>query len=404
MHKKVRLRRLAIAFSALLTVLTLCACAALKIVTDIMAVRAEDLARVAQHSRDVGQLAELESRIESWSRVADYIGWGVGTLVLAGSLLIVAGMYHYVFRPLLDVAASMKRFTGGEREVRAKTSAGLELATAADNFNEMADIITGQHTRMLDFLGGAAHELKDPVQVMRVALQEFAPGRALPAESLMRSRLAVLSREVDRLERMVETYLDASNVEWKRLDLQQGRQDLRQLAQQVVRLYETFSSIHRVSLSVPEQAVCVFSDADRLSQVFHTLLTNAIEFSPQGGIVEASVTVEGNEAIVGVTDHGIGISEKDLARIFEPFQKLAAAHQTGPGASVALAVARRIVEAHRGRIEVTSKVGEGSTFRVRLPLAVPLAPGKAPSRPAAEGEVHTGPARRESGPESSMRA
>jgi signal transduction histidine kinase len=184
----------------------------------------------------------------------------------------------------------------------------------------------------------------------------------------------LLGREVDRLERMVETYLDASNVEWKRLDLQQGRQDARLLLQQVVRLYETFSSIHRVTLSVPEQPVWVFSDPDRLSQVFHTLLSNAIEFSPRGGIIEAALTIEQNEAVARVTDHGIGIAEEDVPKIFEPFQRLRGAHQRGPGASVALSVARRIVEGHRGRIEVTSAVGQGSTFRVRLPLATSPSP------------------------------
>jgi signal transduction histidine kinase len=383
--RKFRLSRLAMVLSALLTVLTLLACSALKIVTDIMAIRAEQLAHEAVTDRDIHRLAWLDGRIENWSRAADYIAWGVAMLVLAGTFVAILGSYKYVFRPLFGLSTSMKRFTAGDREARAGTSHGIELATAADNFNQMADIITGQHDRMLEFLGGAARELKDPVHLMQVALQEFAPDRRLPNEPLMRQRLAIFTRELSRLDRMVDNYLDASNVEWKRLDLQQGREDLRLLAQHVTKMYERFSDVHRITLSVPEQPVWIFAHADRFQQVLHTLLANAIAFSPRGGVVETVLVVEGKEAVLSVTDHGIGISEEDLPTIFEPFQKLSGAHQNAPGNAVALSVAQRIVQAHRGRMDVTSKVGEGSTFRVRMPVAgEPTAKEAASGRPPAQ--------------------
>jgi signal transduction histidine kinase len=375
----ISLRRLAIVVSVAMTLLALVACLSLKVVTDIMASHAEELAETAHRTHDPGTLAELQHGIEGWSRTADYIGLGVGALVLAGTGAIIWGMYRTVFLPIFGLSEATKRFTEGDREARAKPSAGVELAAAAKSFNEMADLIVGQHERMLEFLGGAAQELKDPVNVMRMALAEFAPDRPLPPEQLTRNRLALLSREIDRLQRMVERYLDASNIEWKRLDLQQGRQDLRAIAQHVVSLYERFSTEHQVVLSVPEQPVCVFSDPDRLGQVIHTLIINGIEFSPRGGVVEIAVTTEHtghDEALLRVTDHGIGFSEQDLAKLFEPFERLRAAHQKGPGASVALSVAKRIVEAHRGRLDVTSKVGEGSTFCVRLPLAASLPSGR----------------------------
>jgi signal transduction histidine kinase len=151
--------------------------------------------------------------------------------------------------------------------------------------------------------------------------------------------------------------------------LQQGRQDLRELAEHVTKMYERFSDVHRITMSMPDQPVWVYAHPDRLQQVIHTLLANAIAFSPRGGVVETTLEVEGQEAVFSVTDHGIGISEQDIPTIFEPFQKLSGAHQNAPGNAVALSVAQRIVQAHRGRIDVTSKVGEGSTFRVRLQLA-----------------------------------
>jgi signal transduction histidine kinase len=381
--RKFRLSRVAMALGVVLTLLTLLACSTLKVATDIMDTRSEHLAHEALTSRDAHRLAWLDERIESWSHAADYIAWGVATLVVAGALVAALGSYKYLFRPLYSLTSSMERFTAGDREARAVTSRSIELSKAADNFNHMADIITGQHDRMLEFLGGAARELKDPVHLMEVALKEFAPNRPLPNEALMRQRIAVAMRELGRLDRMVDNYLDASNVEWRRLDLQQGRQDLRALVEHVTKMYERFSDVHRIVVSMPEQPVCVFTQPDRLQQVIHTLLANAIAFSPRGGVVEAVLEVEGQEALFSVRDHGIGISEQDIPTIFEPFQKVSGAHQNAPGNAVALSVAQRIVQAHRGRIDVKSKVGEGSTFQVRVPLAgEPNAKEAASSRPS----------------------
>jgi signal transduction histidine kinase len=375
--RRYRLSRLAIWCSAFLTTLVLISCVALKYVPDAMASRAEELATTALSGKDPKALVGLYAGIERWTKFSDHVAVGVGTLIVGGTVLFFFGAYRYVLLPLFALAASMKRFTRGERTARAKPSPCFELATAADTFNEMADIITGQHERMLDFIGATTLELKEPVHIMRDALKDFGPNARPPPEPMIRQRLTVVWRELD-LERLVDNYLDASRIEWRRLDLQQDRQDLRAIVQQVNRLYEAFSNKHRIDLYLPEQPVWVFADLERIAQVIHTLLTNAIAFSPRGGAVEVRLVVEGDEsadkgeATLSVIDHGIGISEQDLATIFEPFQKVSSALQNSPGVAVALSVARRIVQAHRGRLSVASKLGAGSTFRVHLPLAVPL--------------------------------
>jgi signal transduction histidine kinase len=305
--------------------------------------------------------------------LADYIAWAIAALVLGGSVAATVAFYHYLFRPLAALASAMKRFSGGDRGARAEVSRGAELAIAAGTFNEMADIITGQHERMFSFLSGTTHEVKDPVHVMRTELQEFAHDKPFPNERLARQRLDAVSAELDRLDGMVDRYLDTSSIEWSRLDLQLGRQDFRRLVEEVSGLYEGFSRAHRLALSLPERPVCLFADTERLSQVIHSLLMNAMVLSPRGGVVEVCLSAEGKEAILRVTDHGIGISEKDLATLFEPFERVSSTFQNSPGVPVALSVARRIVQGHLGRIEAFSKVGNGSTFRVYLPLAGPIA-------------------------------
>jgi signal transduction histidine kinase len=234
----------------------------------------------------------------------------------------------------------------------------------------MADVITGQHSKMLQFLRGAAEELRDPVQVMRLALNAFVPGKPLPPDAVIRHRVTVMSREIDRLGHLLQTYLDASRVEWSRLDLQLGRANVCEIVEHAASMYRAFSAVHQVEVSVPDEPVWIHTDSSRLAQVIHTLVMFAIQSSPRGGVIEVMVGKEEAGVVVEVVDHGgLGIPKEHLGRVFEAFQEIATGRQIGPGTSVAMSVARRIVEAQKGRIEVTSELGEGSTFRVHVPFA-----------------------------------
>jgi signal transduction histidine kinase len=126
--------------------------------------------------------------------------------------------------------------------------------------------------------------------------------------------------------------------------------------------------------------VVVRCDGTRLEQVLHNLVSNALKYSPTGSSVELRVAQEGEEAVLSVVDQGIGISSEELRHLFAPFRRTSRAREVAPGVGLGLSVARRIIEAHGGRIEVDSRPGAGSTFRVRLPLAA--APSAQPSFPA----------------------
>lgn len=124
-----------------------------------------------------------------------------------------------------------------------------------------------------------------------------------------------------------------------------------------------------VVLRATAQAV-VLGDELRLRELFLNLLDNAVKYSRPGGAVDIALTIEQTHARVSITDHGIGIAQEDQSRIFDRFYRTdeARAH-TKKGTGLGLAICAWIVESHRGRIEVQSKVGEGSTFTVTLPLA-----------------------------------
>jgi two-component system sensor histidine kinase BaeS len=383
-----RLRRFVLWLAVMLCALSVGTCLALKAAADVMASRAGELAVTAVRTHDAAQLVEQQQRIASWARASDYVTWGAVTVLVLGTAAGLVALHHLALRPLFGLVAAMKAFASGKHEARAEGCRSVELCDAAGTFNAMAETIDGQHESMLEFLGGAAQRFKNPMQVMRGALRDLAPDRPLPPEPVTRARHALLLRELEEMERLTEKYLDASQIEWRRLDLQIGRHDLRPLVEQAARAYGAFSSIHQILVSASEEPVPVFMDTHRIAQVVDTLLINAIQQSPRGGVIEVGVCAQGEKAMLSVTDHGIGMRPEQVKTVFQPFQfqSIAAAPKTSGNAAdtlVALSVVRRIVEAHQGSIDVESAVGKGSTFRVSLPIAGP-SPAKEQDRRAAE--------------------
>ena len=142
---------------------------------------------------------------------------------------------------------------------------------------------------------------------------------------------------------------------------------MRSLVEEVVELHRPSSELHRFEYTVPETPVPWRCDSTRLSQVLTNLVSNAIKYSPKGGVVSLRLEATDHEAVVSVTDEGVGVAPGDIANLFEPFMRSRAASKDIPGVGLGLSVSRRIALAHGGDIEVESRAGVGSTFRLRLP-------------------------------------
>lgn len=181
--------------------------------------------------------------------------------------------------------------------------------------------------------------------------------------------MALVNRQVTRQERMLADFLDASCIENGRLDLNLIVDDLRPLAEEAVQLFAGSSPSHQLTLRVPDEEVVVRCDPTRVEQVLNNLISNAIKYSPAGGPVTLTVSRDDRFATIEVADRGIGIARDELQSVFKPFQRTGASRDSIPGVGLGLWVSRQIVEAHGGSLDVSSQLGVGSTFRVRLPLA-----------------------------------
>ena len=220
-------------------------------------------------------------------------------------------------------------------------------------------------TVQTDFVANLSHELKTPIGAV-AALADSLNGET---ETEVVWRLAErIVTESHRMSRIVDDLLDLSRVEFGGTE-EWTDIDLATVLVEVVSTNQHAAKRQGLGLSLTGSAeLLVRGDRSQLVSVFSNLVDNAIKYSEIGGIVNVSSTIKGEEIMVSVTDHGIGIAERDQKRIFERFYRVdkARSRATG-GTGLGLSIVRHIVLEHGGAIDVRSEEGVGSTFTVRLP-------------------------------------
>ncbi|MGK4005253.1 HAMP domain-containing sensor histidine kinase [Sorangium sp. So ce1036] len=315
---------------------------------------------------NLDQARASRALVERLGRRTSAAGVAAALFFIAGASTVLLCARRLIYRPVVALQRAIGRYGAGDRAARAPLVGPRELGDIARTFNETAESLERQREAHFAFLGGVAHDLRNPLSALRMSVSFLDPERPLP-EARLRRTMALVGRQVDRLERMVGDLVDAAQLEARKLELRIDEHDLCALAQEAVELYGPASSGHRIELSLPGAPVLVRCDATRIEQVLNNLVSNALKYSPEGGRVDVAVRDAGGCAEIAVRDEGIGIEAADLARIFEPFRRLEASARAVPGAGLGLAVAKRIVEAHGGRLLVESRPGAGSVFRIELP-------------------------------------
>ncbi len=315
---------------------------------------------------NVAQADEALARATRWSRLGPAFAFIACVSVTLLSAWLLWWLWGQAFRPAVALLEVMERFGRGDRNARAEEIGSRELRDLAGRFNELAAAVSAQRQSLMAFLAGMAHDLRNPLSALRISVNAVGPGGATADEPRLRRTLEVLDRQLLRLERMTDDFLDMVKLEAGRLELHFETHDARVLLHEVLALFEGTSPRHQLRLSVPDEAVPVVCDGLRIEQVVTNLVSNAIKYSPEGGPIELTVEVQ-REVVLRVRDHGVGIPPDEQEQLFEPFRRGSGAAGV-PGLGLGLFVVRGIVEAHGGRIEVQSAPGRGATFCVILPV------------------------------------
>jgi len=236
-----------------------------------------------------------------------------------------------------------------------------------------------------EFLATLAHELRNPLAPIRNCLQILTVAKDGPQADAARG---MMERQLGQMVGLFDDLLDLSRISQGKIELRKERIELAKLALDAVETVRP--SIDQaglaVHLAVPERPIVVDGDATRLAQVFTNLLTNAVKYTERGGRIDVTLGEEHGEALLDVTDTGIGIPPPMLPRIFDMFTQVERSIERSQGGlGIGLWLVKRLVELHGGRVEVKSDgAGKGSTFVVHLPVAQGLA-ATAPASAAQPG-------------------
>ncbi len=217
-----------------------------------------------------------------------------------------------------------------------------------------------------EFIGNISHELRRPLQAI-MGFTRLMLECKVPDPGTQKEFMTIIDKESGKLDRLLANLLDLSRLESGHFGIQKRRTSVTRIIHEAVEGIRKLSNGSGVIINedIPAELPEVGADEERLSQVMFNLLNNAVKFSKNEGTVTVKGLVSGEELLVQVIDHGIGISEQAMSHLFERFYRGENGSAIG-GAGLGLYISKQIIEAHGGRIWAESRLGEGSTFSFTL--------------------------------------
>ena len=220
-----------------------------------------------------------------------------------------------------------------------------------------------------DFVANASHELRTPITALKGFSETLLDG-AMEDKDLLVEFLEIMLKESTRLDSMVQDILQLSRLEQRPSQQGVSPVEIDQVIADVMQVLQQKAESKQISLDLhTKDKLQVLVNQDELKQVAMNLIGNAITYTPEQGHVETEIYQENNEAVIKIADDGIGIPEKDQARIFERFYRVDKARSRNAGGTgLGLSIVKWLVEGMEGRIQVESQLGQGSAFYLYLPL------------------------------------
>ncbi len=299
---------------------------------------------------------------------------GVGGIVLAITTLASVWMARQVAIPLQTLTSTTERIAAGRLDERVSPTGPEEVQRLGSAFNRMTERVQAMLVQQRAFVDNAAHELRSPLTSLRLHL-DLLKARHREGDESTRLHLREMEREVDYLQRMVSQLLALSSVVESERVAPKRPLDLSRLLYQLADEMNVVAQQAGLSLDVdvPDH-LPLHANAEQMMIMLRNLVDNAFKYNRAGGTVVLAARASDAGIEIRVTDTGIGIPADALPHIFERFYRADQAHSRQPsastsaGAGLGLALVQAIVQANGGRIQVESRIKEGSTFTVYLPI------------------------------------
>ncbi len=300
--------------------------------------------------------------------ISRFLLWGA-LLAIGIALLFTFFLSRRILAPVQALTVTAKHLGHRDFSRRVQVHDKGELGELANTFNSMAADLERTEQLRRNMIADASHELRTPLSNIRGYLEAIRDGVVAPDKETINS----LYEEVLMLSRLVNELQELALAEAGELKIVPQEEDVTELIQQAVtgaRVQATVKGIS-VSTDLPEKIPHAQIDSHRISQILRNLLDNAVAHTTRGDSITVAARQQGNWLEISVTDTGEGISAEDLPNIFERFYRVDKSRTRATGGSgLGLTIAKRLVEAHGGQIQVQSELGKGSRFSFTVPVAV----------------------------------
>lgn len=283
--------------------------------------------------------------------------------IVAGIMALLLGfvLARRATAPARELTRAARALAAGDRSRRVDFKAPDELGEMALAFNAMAETIEEEDRLRRNFAADVAHELRTPLAILRTQVEGLQDGVVEPSSR----ELSSLHDETLRLTRLVADLETLASADAAGFSMERRPIHLRPELENVVREFAGPYEAEEVRLTAALEDVVVEADPTRVHQVVSNLLSNALKFTPAGGEVGISLVEGDGVALIRVADTGLGIQADELPHVFDRFFRGRGGRARGSG--IGLTVARELVRAHGGEIDVESEPGRGTVFTVRLP-------------------------------------
>jgi signal transduction histidine kinase len=286
-------------------------------------------------------------------------------------ILLVAGkiMADRIANPLKEMEALAYQMSQGDYKAEIPVRSNDEIGNLAKAFNIMAKAIAEEDTRKKEFLANVSHELRTPLSYVKGYSEAILEG-VVQSKEREEKYMKLINREASRMERLVHDLLDLAQLEGETYPLQKVPLVFSQVIEDTLEKYEPFLQEKNISLQTelnPE--IIIEADYDRIEQVIHNIIDNAIRYTPMGGTIYAQLQqTNRNECRLLIRDSGKGIPKDKIPFLGERFFRVDKARTRAEGGTgLGLAIVKQIVHLHKGKLSFYSEEGKGTTAVIELP-------------------------------------
>lgn len=303
-------------------------------------------------------------------------------IAAAAALCLLAGiigavfMSYFVSKPIKLLEDGARRIGAGALDHRIKITSRDELGDLAKEFNIMAAKLQELDQLKQDFVSNVTHELRSPLTSLRGYVEFLLRGSAGPLNDEQTDFLIVVKNNSVRLARFIDNLLDVAKIESKKIELHREKVSLSALAKEMIVVFRPQALEKEITLvnEIPEALSPLWADADKLSEIFTNLLSNAFKFTSEKGTVKMIAREEGDTVHISIQDDGVGIPPAALQNVFNKFEQVkptVGLVRKTKGTGLGLTIVKGFVEAHGGKVWIESALNKGTTVHFTLAKSRP---------------------------------